>query len=76
MFEMSELERAIGRFRGQPHGNGDVASRISAAAFRAMLLERLRAVEGDVAELKNRVNGLIFVVIGAVIVQIVMRVAA
>jgi hypothetical protein len=32
-----------------------------------MALERLRSVERDVAELKTRVNGLLFVVIGAVV---------
>jgi hypothetical protein len=50
-------------------------SRVSAAAFRAMVIERLRSVERDVAELKGRVNGLIFVVAGAVITQLVLKVA-
>jgi hypothetical protein len=40
-----------------------------------MALERLRSVERDVAELKARVNGLIFVVLGAVVTQLVLRVA-
>jgi hypothetical protein len=40
-----------------------------------MVIERLRSVERDVAELKGRVNGLIFVVAGAVITQLVLRVA-
>ena len=69
------LERAIGRFRRAPAENG-VSSRVSAAAFRSMAIERLRAVERDVAEIKGRVNGLIFVVAGAVITQLVLKVAA
>ena len=69
------LERAIARFRPRPENAPDVAGRVSAAAFRAMALERLRGVERDVGELKTRVNGLIFVVIGAVVTQLVMRVA-
>jgi hypothetical protein len=73
---MTDLDRAISRFRQRHKTNGDVPSRVSAAAFRAMALERLRTVERDVAELKNRVNGLIFVVVGAVITQVVLRVAA
>ena len=73
---MTDLDRAISRFRQRHETNGDVPSRVSAAAFRAMALERLRTVERDVAELKNRVNGLIFVVVGAVITQVVLRVAA
>jgi hypothetical protein len=76
MFYMQDLERAIARFKPRRDSNGDVPSRISAAAFRAMALERLRSVERDVAELKGRVNGLIFVVVGAVITQVVLRVAA
>ena len=83
MFYMTEsfdssqdrLERAIARFRPGRQENGDVPSRVSAAAFRAMALERLRSVERDVSELKGRVNGLIFVVIGAVITQFVLKVA-
>ena len=73
---MHDLERAISRFKPRPDANGDVPARISAAAFRAMALERLRSVERDVTELKGRVNGLIFVVIGAVITQVLMRLVA
>ncbi len=71
---MADLERAISRFRPAANGSG-ASSRISAAAFRAMVLERLRSVERDVGDVKGRVNGLIFVVIGAVISQVVLRVA-
>ena len=69
------LEHAISRFRHHPAPAPDIAGRVSAAAFRAMALERLRSVERDVTELKSRVNGLIFVVIGAVVTQLVLRVA-
>jgi hypothetical protein len=69
------LKRALARFRRPADGEGDVSSRISAAAFRAMVAERLRSVERDIAEVKGRVNGLIFVVAGAVITQVVLKVA-
>ena len=71
------LERAISRFRRRSqNGTADpVSVRVSSAAFRAMTLERLRSVERDLAEVKGRVNGLIFVVAGAVITQVVLRVA-
>lgn len=69
------LERAIARFR-RPHDNGSAPARISAATFRASVLERLRSVERDVGEVKGRVNGLIFVVLGAVITQVVVRLFA
>ena len=54
---MHDLERAISRFKPRHDTNGDMPSRVSAAAFRAMVIERLRSVERDVAELKGRVNG-------------------
>jgi hypothetical protein len=73
---MGELERAISRFRPRPSADGDLPSRVSAAAFRAMVAERLRTVERDVADVKGRVNGLIFVVVGAVLTQILMKVAS
>jgi hypothetical protein len=73
---MGELERAISRFRAQTSADGDAPSRVSAAAFRAMVAERLRSVERDLSDVKTRVNGLIFVVVGAVITQLVIRVTA
>ena len=77
------LERAIARFRltGRPSGrrgadDGDGTwARISAAEFRAATEERLRSLEREVAEVKGRINGLIFVVAGAVITQVVLRLA-
>jgi hypothetical protein len=72
---MTNLERALSRFRHRPSTDGDVSSRVSAAAFRAMISERLRSVERDIADVKVRVNGLIFVVLAAVITQLLMKVA-
>lgn len=70
----TELERAIARFRRPPVDSAE--ARISAAAFRASVQQRLRGLEREVGELKTRLNGLIFVVLGAVITQVVLRVAA
>jgi hypothetical protein len=68
------LERALSRFRRQPGAEGEpVSARVSAAEFRAAAEQRLRALEREVAEVKGRVNGLIFVVVGAVITQVVLR---
>ncbi len=76
----STLERALRRFRpdGRPSGrrradDGDSRARVSAAEFRAATEERLRSLEREVAEVKGRINGLIFVVAGAVITQVVLR---
>ena len=69
----SRLAEALRRFRRSPDVAGEVPARISAAEFRAATEQRLRALEREVAEVKGRVNGLIFVVAGAVITQLVLR---
>jgi len=70
-----QLDRAIARFRprsGRRIDNGD-SGRLSAAAFRAAVERRLAALERDLGELKGRINGLIFLVLGTVIAQLVLR---
>jgi hypothetical protein len=71
------LERALARFRlsgrRRADDGGGTWARISAAEFRAATEERLRSLEREVAEVKGRINGLIFVVAGAVITQVVLR---
>ncbi len=42
-------------------------------AFRAVIVERLRNLERQLDEVKGRVNGLIFLLGGAVAVQFVLR---
>ncbi len=42
-------------------------------AFGAVVDQRLKDLEQHIEELKARVNGLIYLVIGAVIVQVIMR---
>jgi hypothetical protein len=73
---MTELERAIARFRLRSDENGSASRRISAAAFRAAVEQRLMSLERDIGELKSRLNGLIFVVLGAVVTQVVLKVVA
>jgi hypothetical protein len=70
------LERAIARFRRAPERNGGKPGRASAAAFRAAVELRLSSLEREVGDLKGRLNGLIFVVLGAVITQVVLRLVA
>ena len=67
----TELEQAIRRFRRQP--GESLENRVSGATFRASVQQRLRSLEGDVSDIKTRINGLIFVVIGAVVTQLVLR---
>ena len=42
-------------------------------AFGAVIEERMKGLETSMAEVKLRLNGLIFLVVGAVLVEIVMR---
>jgi hypothetical protein len=44
----------------------------SAAAFHAVVEERLRNLEKQLDEVKGRVNGLIFLIVGVVITQVVL----
>jgi hypothetical protein len=69
-----DVFRRIGGPSTAAHPAGDVAiESLSAPAFRALIAERLRSLERDVAEIRSRINGLLFVVAGAVLSQIVLR---
>ncbi|TMB69021.1 MAG: hypothetical protein E6J43_05115 [Chloroflexi bacterium] len=70
------LERAISRFRRSSQKNGASPRRTSAASFRASVELRLSNLERDVGDVKGRISGLIFVVLGAVIAQVVLRLFA
>ena len=71
------LERAIAAFaRRRDRYRAEEAAQqaaMSAPAFRAAVAQRLRALERDVAEVRSRINGLLFVVAGAVVTQVVLR---
>jgi hypothetical protein len=51
-----------------------VNAHVSAATFRVAIETRMHNLERDIGELKGRLNGLIFVVIGAVITQLLLKV--
>ncbi len=46
---------------------------ITPEAFRSVVAARLHALERDLAEVRTRVNGLLFVVAGAAATQIILR---
>jgi len=58
------------------HVNHDHAQleTLSPPAFRSIVAERLRLLERELTEVRARVNGLLFVVAGAVVAQLVLRV--
>ena len=66
------LERSVLRFRSHRGRSADLSG-LKAAAFRAAVEERLRSLDDDVHELKGRLNGLIFVVLGAVVTQVILK---
>jgi uncharacterized protein YceH (UPF0502 family) len=47
-----------------------------AAAFRARVEERLRNLEQELAELKTRINGLLFFIASTVLAQVLLRLLA
>ena len=51
-----------------------VARRRAAQTAAAVAEERVRSLEAEVRELKGRVNGLVFVLIGAVATQVILRI--
>lgn len=71
---MSQLEQALSRFRRQRPEPPATTGRLTGAAFRAAIELRMRSLEREFGDVKARLNGLIFVVIGAVITQLVLKV--
>ena len=64
-----ELKNAIRKLRKPSSPAVDLSP---ASTFDALLEQRIGHLERNVDELKTRVNGLVFLVAGAVIVQIVL----
>lgn len=75
--ELVQLLSRLMRRRLRPDSRGAAASAFDAptTTFEVLLQERLRAVEEDLSEIRGRVNGLIFLVVGAVLVQLLLRIA-
>ena len=53
--------------------NGRTRRLSEAAAFRARAEERLRNLESELAEVKSRINGLLFFIAGTVVAQALLR---
>ena len=72
------LERTLERLRRRqpPAAGAEPPPPPAGAAFRAVVDERLRSLERQVDEVKGRVNGLLFLLAGAVATQVVLRLIA
>jgi hypothetical protein len=66
------LARALLALRPRP-GDAPSLQRMSPADFRATVAHRLASLERELGEVRARINGLLFVVAGAVITQLVLR---
>ena len=72
----SRLEQALARFRHRQQEAQEVANPPAGRgsnAFRARVEERLRNLEQQVSEIKGRVNGLILLVAGTALIQVIMK---
>ena len=68
------LERALARLRSdEGRSSPPTSTPATGAAFRASVDERLRSLERGLDEVKGRVNGLLFLLAGAVAAQFVLR---
>lgn len=71
------MERALRRWRRArgwtPPRFAPGAELAPDTAFDVQMRERVRGLEEGLKEVKDRVNGLIFLVVGAVVVQLVLR---
>lgn len=65
--------RRLGRFRAERRAPAEALGHLSPWEFRALADERLRNLERQIEELKTRVNGLLFLLAGAVATQVVLR---
>ena len=66
-----DLKDAIRRLRRSRPGEVDLSP---ASTFDALLDQRLDHLERHVEELKKRINGLLFLVLAAVVAQVVLRI--
>jgi hypothetical protein len=71
------LARLVARWRRSAvsagSGQRDSLESLSAGAFRAAVDERLRSLQRQLDEVKGRVNGLLFLLAGAVATQVILR---
>ncbi len=70
----SKLERALAQFRRRQRAAQKEGTKPSSGSpFRAVVEERLRHLEQQLGELKGRVNGLIFLVAGTALTQVIIK---
>ncbi len=68
------LEQTLARLRRRRETEPGRTDWLSPQAFRAVVDERLRSLERQLDEVKDRVNGLIFLLAGTVAAQLILRI--
>jgi hypothetical protein len=70
----SKLEKALAQFRRRQRAAQKEGTETSSDdPFRAVVEERLHHLEQQLDELKGRVNGLIFLVAGTALTQVIIK---
>jgi hypothetical protein len=69
----NKLEKALAQFRRRQRAAPEGVAAPSSDPFRAVVEERLRHLEQQLGELKGRVNGLIFLVAGTALTQVIIK---
>ena len=70
----NSMRRLFLRIRNPRRQGSDYAFEMSPGCpFGALVEERLKNMEGNIHELKGRINGLIFLLVGVVLVEVIMR---
>ena len=70
----NELEKLLAKLaKARRKSKPQTPSPVPGCAFGYVVDRRLQDMEANIKELKSRINGLIFVVMGAVTVEVVMR---
>lgn len=76
--ELTRVLRNLFR-KGRPPGFASSGPKLEVGPccpFEALLEERQKELEREMGEVRSRVNGLLFLVVGAVLVQVLLRLAA
>jgi hypothetical protein len=68
----SRLEEAVAGAQARAQRSGRSSAE---TAFRARVDERLRGLEGELADVKSRLNGLYLVIASTVLAQVLLRIA-
>lgn len=64
-----------GRFRGRAAGPGRTVDLAPASAYDALTRQMVERLAEDLGEIKGRLDGLLFMVAGAIVLDVVMRLA-